>query len=64
MSNTVQIADVVAMREQTALVEHYRNRNLILAQALADLQAENAGLNEELKRLKPESAADIAQEAE
>lgn len=36
---TVAIDPAVALAEAHALVEHYRNRSLIQAQAIADLQA-------------------------
>lgn len=41
---TIQIAPSVALAEANALVEHYRHRSLIQAQAIADLQAELATL--------------------
>ena len=37
---TVDIQTAVALQEERQLTEHYRNRNLILAQAVADLRKE------------------------
>ena len=45
--STVQITPSVALSESQALVEYYRNRTLIQAQAIADLQAEIQKLREE-----------------
>lgn len=49
----ITIAPQAALNEYGALVEHYRNRNLTLAQAIHELSAtveqlrtENAALNE------------------
>ncbi len=36
----VDIQTAVALQEERQLTEHYRNRNLILAQAVADLRKE------------------------
>lgn len=36
---TIRTSDAVAAREAAALAEYYRNRCLILAQALSDTQA-------------------------
>ena len=40
--STIQITPSVALAEQQALTEYYRNRSLIQAQAIADLQAQVA----------------------
>lgn len=40
--STVQIHPSVALSEAQALVEYYRNRCLIMAQAIADLRAQSA----------------------
>lgn len=37
--NTVKITPEVEMQELTALVSHLRNRNLLLAQGVAELKA-------------------------
>lgn len=42
--STVQITTSVALAEQQALTEYYRNRSLIQAQAIADLQAQITAL--------------------
>lgn len=39
MTQTIPIDPRVALTEAQALAEHYRNRSLIQAQAIADLQA-------------------------
>lgn len=41
---TVQIHPAIALQEAQALVEHYRQRSLIQAQAIADLQSRIADL--------------------
>lgn len=62
MPSTVPINDLVALQEQAALAEFYRNRSLIQAQAIFDIQAELATLQEELQALKTSAANGIAQE--
>lgn len=37
---SIEIAPSVALNESQALVEYYRNRSMLQAQAIADLQAE------------------------
>ncbi len=55
---TVQITPSVALAEANALVEHYRNRSLIQAQAIADLQAEIAALRAALPETVTEETTD------
>lgn len=56
MSNQTRIVihPAVQAAETQALADHYRNRSLIQAQAIADLQAEIADLQAEIATLKPE----------
>ncbi|RKD61654.1 hypothetical protein [Rhizobium sp. WW_1] len=62
MPSTVPINDLVALQEQAALAEYYRNRSLIQAQAIFDLQEQNAALTNELQSLKASPADPNAQE--
>ncbi len=48
MSNTVPIAAATALQEAQALADYYRNRNLLLAQALAEARARIAALEADL----------------
>ncbi len=51
MSNKVEISAVAALNETAMLVEHYRNRNLILAQENLTLRDDNAGLRARLDEI-------------
>ena len=56
MPETVNIDDKVALREQIELCEFYRNRNLVLAQAFAQIR----GVAANLKKQVDEQAAEIS----
>ncbi len=49
---TTTIRPEVALGEEQALSAALRNRTLLLAQALADLRAENEALKAEIEHLK------------
>ncbi|HTO32072.1 MAG TPA: hypothetical protein VL202_12960 [Pararhizobium sp.] len=55
---TVEIETSVALQEEHALTEHYRNRNLVLAQAVADLKRENAKLKSQVTPPEPQTEED------
>lgn len=55
-TKTVDIDDHVALLEQIELCEYYRNRNLVLGQALAQMR----GLAANLKKQVDEQAAEIS----
>lgn len=58
--STIPIAPSVALHEAQALAEFYRNRTLLLAQALAELRAQMGALEAELaRRPAPEPPEDI-----
>lgn len=59
---TVDIQISVALQEQRHLAEHYRNRNLILGQAVYDLQQEIAELRKVVDMTVIETAADGGKE--
>jgi hypothetical protein len=47
--NRVQIAPMAAVNEQRALIQHYENRNLLLANELQTLRDQNEQLQAQLK---------------
>lgn len=49
---TVSISPTVALAETRAELEHFRNRSLIQAQAIADLQAQVAAASERIAHLQ------------
>lgn len=51
----VQISPDVALRETMIESEQRRNRVMVLAQQLADAQAENAQLKEQIRELKDDA---------
>ena len=51
MSSKVEISAVAALNETAVLCEHYRNRNLILAQENLTLRDDNAGLRTRLDEI-------------
>lgn len=62
----VSISPNVALAESRAELEHFRNRSLIQAQAIADLQAQVAALSERnahLQSLIPEAQPESEEEA-
>lgn len=52
MIEKVQIDPAVALCEMQALAEHYRNRSLVLAQALSAAEAAINAKDEEIARLR------------
>lgn len=55
-TKTVQVAPAAALGEQVALVEHYRNRNLLLAHRMHELQQLADQQAAEIERLNDELA--------
>jgi len=53
MSEMMQIDPRAALVEQIALCEHYRNRNLVLAQQVHELAATVEAQRLEIERLQP-----------
>ncbi len=54
--STIDIDPRVALREQTALAEHYRNRALVLGQALEDQTTKLTNAEQRLIELQSEEA--------
>lgn len=50
----IPISPFVQIREQAALIEHYRNRNLLLSQALEETRAQNDELRANLSDVRAE----------
>lgn len=57
--NRVQIAPMAAVNEQRALIQHYENRNLLLANELQTLRDQNEQLQAQLKEAG-EKIADLS----
>lgn len=57
-AQTYHIAPTVALTEAQALIEHYRNRNLILSQAVADLRDQLAAARADQEPVAPVTAED------
>lgn len=56
-SKTIAIDPRVALTEESALVDHYRNRTLVLAQTLFERDVKLAELETELAELKAQAEA-------
>ena len=50
----IPISPLVQIREQAALIEHYRNRNLLLSQALEESRAKTDELRTQLMDVRAE----------
>lgn len=63
-TKTITIDPRVALTEESALVDHYRNRTLVLAQTLMERDMRVAELETELAELKAqtETPADLGEE--
>ncbi len=55
-TKTITIDPRVALAEESALVDHYRNRALVLAQTLFERDVRVAELEKELADLKDQAA--------
>ncbi|RVG68483.1 hypothetical protein [Sinorhizobium meliloti] len=63
-TKTIAIDPRVALTEESALVDHYRNRALVLAQTLFERDVKVAALETELAELKAQAEAQAADLAE
>ncbi|MDX0213073.1 hypothetical protein GOC35_15635 [Sinorhizobium meliloti] len=64
-TRTITIDPRVALTEESALVDHYRNRALVLAQTLLERDTRVAELETELAELKAQAearSADLGEE--
>lgn len=59
-TKTITIDPRVALTEESALVDHYRNRTLVLAQNLFERDVKVAELETELSELKAQAEAQAA----